>query len=124
MNDPGQPSPPQRLLRTAKGKRPQYFADPDVDRLLAIVVSLIGEVAVLRDRLDTVERLLETGELITRNAIEEFAPTPFAQAARDAWRAEYLERVFRVIQSEREELTQGRAVDLDKVIDDFAAGRI
>ena len=50
-----------KLLRTAKGKRPQYFSDPAFDKLLAIVVSLISEVSVVRDRLDTVELLIEKG---------------------------------------------------------------
>ena len=40
-----------RLRRTAKGKRPRYFSDPATDRLLGILMSLIGEVSVLRDRL-------------------------------------------------------------------------
>ena len=117
-------SGPVALLRTAKGKRPQYFADPDADRLLAIVVSLIGEVAVLRDRLDAAERVAEKRGLFPRDDIEHFSPSPDEQAARNAWREKYLERVFRILQSEREEMTAGRGVDLGKLIDDFAAGRI
>jgi hypothetical protein len=115
---------PAQLLRAAKGKRPRYFADPDADRLLAIVVSLIGEVAVLRDRLDTFERLADRHRLLAREEIERFAPSPDEQAAREQWRAQYLERVFRILQTEREELTAGRRADLDAVIEAFTAGRI
>ncbi len=124
MNSPANPETPIKLLRTAKGKRPQYFADPDVDRLLAIIVSLIGEVAVLRDRLDSVERLAEKRNLIAQEEIEQFTPSVEEQGSRDTWRAQYLERIFRIIQSEREEMTAGRGVDLDKVIEDFTAGSI
>lgn len=41
------------LQRKAKGKRPYYFANPDVDRLLSMVMALTGELSVTRDRLDT-----------------------------------------------------------------------
>ena len=124
MNIPENPEAPIKLLRTAKGKRPNYFSDPDVDRLLAIIVPLIGEVAVLRDRLDTVERLAEKHDLFAREEIEKFNPSADEKQARDAWREKYLERIFRITQSELEELTAGRSVDLDKVIDDFTAGKI
>ena len=49
-----------KLHRVAKGKRPLYFHDPATDKLMAIVVSLVGELAVTRDRLDALERLLES----------------------------------------------------------------
>jgi hypothetical protein len=113
-----------KLLRTAKGKRPHYFADPDVDRLLAIIVTLVGEVAVLRDRLDAVERVAEKHAAFPQAEIEAFSPSADEQTARNAWREQYLERIFRIVQLEREELTAGRGVDLDKVIEDFTAGRI
>jgi hypothetical protein len=124
MSKPGSADIPMKLLRTAKGKRPQYFSDPDVDRLLAVILPLIGEVSVLRERLDTVERLAEKHGLFDQDEIEEFTPDIDAQASRDHWRAQYLERIFRITQSELEETTAGRGVDLDKVIDDFASGRI
>jgi hypothetical protein len=124
MNEPERPELSTKLLRTAKGKRPNYFADPDVDRLLAIIVPLVGEVAVLRDRLDAVERLAEQHGVFPQAEVEEFVPSVDQQTARDAWREQYLERIFRITQAEREETTAGRGVDLDKVIDDFTAGRI
>jgi hypothetical protein len=124
MNNPEQPESSIKLLRTAKGKRPNFFADPDVDRLLAIIVPLVGEVAVLRDRLDAVERLAERHGLFAQAEVDEFAPSADQQKTRDAWREQYLERIFRITQAELEEMTAGRGVDLDAVIDDFTAGRI
>lgn len=124
MTKPENIDSPIKLLRTAKGKRPQYFSDPDVDRLLAIVVPLIGELSVLRDRLDTVERLAAKHGLFALEDVENFTPDADEQNARDAWRAQYLDRIFRITQSELEETTAGRGVDLDEVIEDFTAGRI
>ncbi|MBW4504596.1 MAG: hypothetical protein KME57_34885 [Scytonema hyalinum WJT4-NPBG1] len=52
------------MSKTAKGKRPVYFEDPQTDKVLAIVMALIGEVSVLRERLDTIERLLEAKDIL------------------------------------------------------------
>ena len=97
-----------KLLRIAKGKRPQYFSDPAIDKLMAIVVTLVGEVSVLRDRLDTVELLIEQQKLFSRDDIETFDPSEEQVTARDARRADYLDRVFRIIQSELDEQNGGR----------------
>jgi hypothetical protein len=45
------------MSRKAKGKRPVYFNDPENDKLLAITMAVAGELSVLRERLDTIERL-------------------------------------------------------------------
>ncbi len=94
-----------RLRRTARGKRPRYFSDPATDRLLGMLMTLIGEVSVLRDRLDSVERLIERGDPFTREDIENFLPGKQAEAEREATRQRYIERVMRVIQNEKEEKT-------------------
>ena len=53
------------MAKKAKGKKPTFFADPQVDKLMAIVMALAGEVSVLRERLDTVERLAENKGLLS-----------------------------------------------------------
>ena len=94
-----------RLRRTAKGKRPRYFSDPGIDRLLGILMSLVGEVSVLRDRLDSVERLIEKGGLFSREDLENFRPDAEAESEREEIRKQYIERVMRVVQNEYEETT-------------------
>ena len=85
-------------------------------------MSLISEVSVVRDRLDTVELLIEKGKLFSRDDIETFEPSEEERTARDDRRAEYLDRVFRIIQSELDEMTGGRSMQpLDEIIEDFAA---
>ena len=37
------------LQKKARGERPQYFADPAIDKTLAITLALAGEVAVGSD---------------------------------------------------------------------------
>jgi hypothetical protein len=66
----------------AKGKRPYFFNDPAVERVLNITMAVATELAVTRERLDTVERLLESKGLLNRADIETFAPTPEQAEAR------------------------------------------
>ena len=84
------------LPRTPKGKRPNFFEDPSVDQLMTFVIELTTEVAVLRERLDTVEQLLERDGQVTRASIEAFQPSAELESERNAWRDAYLKRVFRL----------------------------
>jgi hypothetical protein len=92
------------LQKKAKGQRPQYFQDPAIEKTLSITMALAGEVAVLRDRLDTIERLLESGQPVSRAAVDAYIPTPAVREERDAMREVYLGNVLRIVHQEREEL--------------------
>ena len=93
---------PRRRSRRAKGHQPQFFDDPNTDKLLAIVTALAGELAVVKERLDTHERLAAAGEVATPEAIEAYEADPAAEDARELWRQGYLSRVFRVLELEGE----------------------
>lgn len=92
-------------LSSAKpaGKRP-YFMDPSVERVLNILMATVQELAVTRERLDTIERLLEAKGLLALAEIETFAPTRDQAAERGLWMQEYLNRVLRTLQQEAEAL--------------------
>lgn len=83
-----------------KGKRPVYFDDPQIDKLLAMVMALTGEVSVLRERLDTLERLLETKGVLSLCEITAYQPDDMAAKEREQWRADYIARVLRVLQED------------------------
>jgi hypothetical protein len=95
------------LPRKAKGERPYFFDDPAVDKLVAMIMGLAGEVGVLHDRLDTVERLLETRGLVKRREIEAYVPNAAAAAERAAWRETLLGEVLRIVEAELEGLARG-----------------
>ena len=89
----------------ARGKRPYFFDDPAVERVLNITMAVAGELAVARERIDTLERLLEDKGLLTRAEIEQYAPTtPAIAEQRQTWHSEYISRVLRIVQQEMEEL--------------------
>ncbi len=88
----------------AKGKRPEFFEDPAIDRLLSLTMAVVGEVAVLRERLDTVERLLEAKGTISRADIEAYVPDRAAGEERGTLTKAYIARVMRGFQQEVEAL--------------------
>lgn len=98
---------PARIARVAKGKKPQYFSDPAIDKLLWMTLTLTEELSVTRDRLDTVERLLEQQRLLSRAAIEGYVPAGPAAAERSARRAAFVDRVMRAVHAELEEVAGG-----------------
>lgn len=102
---------PEDILRLANaasaGRRPYFFGDHDVDRLLAIVWAMAGELAVTRERLDTVERLLEGRAVLPREEIENYRPDPAAAAERGQWHIEYVARLLRILQQEVDAMQRG-----------------
>lgn len=92
------------LRKKAKGERPRYFDDPAVEKVLSITLALAGETAVLRDRVDTIERLAEAGQPITRAAVDAYLPDEAVRAERDAWREQFLSVVLRAVHQELEGL--------------------
>lgn len=86
----------------ARGKRPYFLEDADVERVLSITMAVAGELAVLRQRLDTIEELLERHGSVTRADIEAFAPDPAHAERRGRWYQEYLARILRIVRQEAE----------------------
>lgn len=108
LNSAMDPAEVLKLANAAsRGKRPYFFENPDIDRLLAIVWALAGELAVTRERLDTVERLLARKALLERDEIENFRPSAPEAQERGQWHMEYLARLLRVLQQEIEALQRG-----------------
>ncbi len=95
-----------RANAKAKGKRPEYFTDPALDRMLSMLMALTGEVSVLRERLDTVERLLEEKGSLSRGDIESYAPDREAAGERGALAREFIARVMRGVQQDMEAISQ------------------
>lgn len=111
-------APTPRIARVAKGKRPQYFSDPAIDKLLWMTVTLMEELSVTRDRLDAVERLLDRKQVLKIRDVDNFKPQGKALDERDARRAAFIDRVMRVVQAELEEMSRD---DMPKSPDEVVA---
>jgi hypothetical protein len=90
----------------AKGKRPYFLEDKAVERVLNITMAVATEVAVLHERLDTIERLLGNKNILQTADIEEFIPNSEQAEERQRWHASYIARVLRIVQQELEALQQ------------------
>ena len=91
-----------RLPRVAKGKRSHFYKDPDVDRVMTYLLELMAEFAALRERMDTVERLLDEKASISREDIENYSPGPDVEAERSAWSQAFIKRVMRLSETRDE----------------------
>ncbi len=99
------------MARKAKGKRPNYTGDPLTDQLLSMVMALAGEVSVLRERLDTIERLAGEKGIFSATDIDAYQPDAEALEARDKWRADFLDRVLWIVRAELESHEAGETTE-------------
>ncbi len=81
--------------RTLNRRRPVPNDNAETARLLAMVSALASELALVRERLDTHERLAALGQVATAQAIEAFKPTPEDTSDRDKLRNRLIGVVFR-----------------------------
>jgi hypothetical protein len=87
--------------RIAKGPaRPRYLASRDLDRMMIMFVTLMGEVSALRDRLDTHEALADAGKTQRTDEVEGFAIAEERLSQREQRRLAMARRVFRVLADE------------------------
>jgi hypothetical protein len=86
----------------SKGGRPYFLDDPAVERVLNISMAVAAEVAVLHERMDTIERLLEAKGVLTKKEIEEYVPDDQAAEERQTWHARFTARILRIVQQEVE----------------------
>ena len=107
--------------RKAKGKRPQFFESAESERLMAILMAVVEELAVTRERLDTVERLLDASGSFDRSAIDAFHPTAEQARERALSNQEYLARVMRFLQQEREALEESIKSGPEMTLDEVSA---
>jgi hypothetical protein len=101
----------------SKGGRPYFFEDPAVERVLNITMAVAGELAVLHERLDTIERLLQQKGILSVAEIEAYEPDDAAAEERQLWHARYSARILRIVQQELEALANP---DNNKPMDQIA----
>lgn len=93
---------PVRMQHVARGARPRFSENVEVDRVMAMVMTLAGEVAVLREQLDTVVSLAAARGVLTPDEVAGYAPSPAQVTSRDEWRQAFIGRVLHVLRAEAE----------------------
>jgi hypothetical protein len=77
-----------------------FFADPALDRLVAVTLSLAAELQVLRDRQRALEGVLRARGLDLAAEIEAWEPDPAEQAGIDAERDVFVRQVLEPLAAE------------------------
>lgn len=95
------PTEIQKLaIQKSKGKRPEYLRAESNDHLLSMILVLAEELAVSRERADTLERLLDAQGTLSREKIEKFTPSPETGLERQIKHSEFTSRLLRSLRQE------------------------
>lgn len=109
------------IVRLATPRRDIPGEDPEVSRLSAMVLALLGELTVTRERLDTVERLLESASVLRRSDIEAFEPQGQAAVEREQLRKHQIGKVMRPLRLDMEKAVakvRQKVADADAVLEE------
>ena len=106
MNAPA-PSPDRpHVVRDAKGKRPQFYDAPGMDQAMSMILVLANEMSVLHDRIDSMERVSKAKGVDMAVEIEALTLDQEALEAREAWRQDFLQRLYYVARKEAREAAE------------------
>ncbi len=126
----GPPDTSLKVKRDAKGKRPQFYKDPavgveGVDHAMSMILVLAQELLVMRDRLDTVERICAAKKMIVEDEIEAYQPDQSVLETREERRQAFYTRLYYLARKDASEMasadTQAR---YEKVLNDIAVGDV
>lgn len=111
----------EKMQRSAKGKRPDFYNDPALDQMMSMIMVLTSEMSVLSDHIDLMERAFAARGI---DIAAEMAGLKLDQAALDAResrRQALLDRLFYLMRKEAHEATaQETAEGYKAVIDEIA----
>lgn len=103
------------IFREDAQHRSEFFSErADVGRLLEMVTALTGEIAILRARLDTHERLAASGSGFDHARVEAYRAPSDVLAYRMQQDQEMIARVFRAVTEEIDRLASD--ADVRKVL--------
>lgn len=111
----------RKMQRDARGKRPQFYEVPGLDEAMSMIMVLANELSVVRDRLDTVEKVAAAKNIILDQEIEAFEPDESVLEAREIRRQDFLNRLFYLARKQVDELKSGDdATRYASLLDDIA----
>lgn len=90
--------------KNAQGRRPQFLSTKTEEHLLSMTMALMQELAVTRERLDTLERVLEAKGTLTKEELKSYRPDETAEAERQEAQRRLIATVMRSIEQEKHAL--------------------
>jgi len=104
-------SKPVSLPRTVRGARPEFFETPGMDAALSMIVTLAQELMVLRERLDSAERVLAKHNIDVAAEIEALELDEEQLTAREKARQAFFDRLFFIQKQRRAELEENQTFE-------------
>jgi len=110
-----------KIKRSIKGRRPQFFDDREIDRVHGMIMAMATEMAVLYQRIDTMERVAANKGIMLREELESFLPDAVAEGERERWRQKFLDRIFYLYREELDDrLSREDEQQYGKFLDEIA----
>lgn len=88
------------INQSAKGKRPNFLTNQSQEHLLSMTMALLQELAVTRERVDTLERVLEANNIVSIEDLDGYRPGEEAAAERQAKQHQLISTVMRSLEQE------------------------
>lgn len=109
------------MIRDAKGKRPQFYDSPALDQMMSMLMVLAGEVSVLADHIDSIERVAAKNGLDLAGGIATLELDQAALEQRESRRQAMLDRLFYVMRKQAAEAAAAETAEgYLKTIDEIA----
>ena len=104
----------------AKGAQPVFFDQPATEAIYGMLIVMLEEICVLRDRIDTCEKLGEQGIPVTTAAVENFEESAEVEQEREARRKQFIERTLRPVRQLQEAAVVRAQSSYEKTARDIA----
>jgi len=112
-----------KFSRTVGGVRPRFFETAGVDEAMMMVLTLAQELMVLRERMDSAERVANQHGFPLTEKIEALAVDEGLLREREEVRQKFFDRLFQFANQRRAELEAGLSDEsYAKVIADLGSG--
>lgn len=111
------------MVRSARGKRPNFYETKGIDEMMSMVLVLAGEVSVLGDQIDLIQRVAKDKGFDLAAGMAAYAFSQGELEEREARRQQMLDRLFYLMKKEASEAEADETAEsYDKVISETARG--
>lgn len=111
------------VVKDAKGKRPAFYEAPGMDQAMSMIMVLANEMAVVRDRLDSAERVMAANGVDLAAGIEALTLDQAALEEREVRRQQFLDRLFYLMRKDASEAARAEtAAGYHETIAEIAIG--
>jgi hypothetical protein len=84
---------------TPKGKRPSFFDESAVDQIVTMMLEVMAELWVVKERVYTLEKVLDEAGMAATEKVEAFKMNPDEIAELEGARRKYIETIMRSLET-------------------------